>query len=212
MITAVKSETIRLVIVDDHPIAVLGVRVGLKRFADIHIEGEALDGTTGLALILERQPDVALIDVWLPDMDGFDLAERLRETSPETRVIIISGDITPAMRSRISDLGISGFFQKSEPLERLAGLVRRHRPAQLSATTSDAPPATGPLSTLTLDEHEFLSLLATGDSLSRIARQMHLSRLELTGLKRSTMTKLAIDDHFELVRFARREESAVAPS
>jgi DNA-binding NarL/FixJ family response regulator len=212
MVTAVKSGNIRLVIVDDHPIAVLGVRVGLKRYPDIHVEGEALDGTTGLALILERRPDVALVDVWLPDMDGFDLAERLRETSPETRVIIISGDITAAMRSRISELGIAGFFQKSEPLERLAGLVRLHRPAPISATTSDAPSATGPLSTLTLDEHEFLSLLATGDSLSQIARQMNLSRLKLTGLKRSTMTKLAIDDHFELVRFARREESAVAPS
>ncbi|MGQ0635635.1 MAG: response regulator [Planctomycetaceae bacterium] len=193
--------SVRVLVIDDHPIALAGIRLGLKRYPDIRVEWEAADGKTGLELAAAHQPDVAAIDVWLPDMDGFDATKRLRAISPDTRVIIISGDVTAAMRARISHLGVEGFFQKSEPLERLAGLIRASARAGGEGGRGTVAP-TRSVESLTLEEHELLSLLGSGESLKRVARRLAISSRAVDELKQTLMHKLGIDDRVELAHFA----------
>ena len=124
------ANRIRVIVVDDHPVALAGIRVGLKRFHDIDLECEALDGTTALQKIAELRPDVAVIDVNLPDIDGLEVTARVRELSPKTRIILTSGDLSISTMSRASQLGVAGFFHKSGAVERLALVIR-------SATSDD---------------------------------------------------------------------------
>src|SRR6187402_893885 len=99
MIAATGTNRIRVLLIDDHPIALTGFRVGLKRFPDIEIVGEAVSGAEGLRLIAEHRPAVAVVDVLLPDTNGLDVAARAREVSPQTQMIITSGDLSVATMS-----------------------------------------------------------------------------------------------------------------
>lgn len=197
------SHRIRVLVVDDHPVALAGIRLGLRRYPDIRVEWSASNGASAVRLAGEHQPDVAAIDVWLPDFDGFEVAAWIRDVSPQTRVIIISGDITPAIRARVSEFAIEGFFQKSEPLGRLAALIRATSPSEAGKGAAASPTKpSGKLESLSLEEHELLSHLARGDSLQRAAVGMGLSQKSADALRRQLMQTLGIRDRAELQHFA----------
>ena len=116
---------IRVLVIDDQEIFRLGLRVALREFPDISIEGEAADGPAGLALVAERKPDVAIVDVWLPGMDGVQVAERIQAISPDTGVILISGYFDDAAVARGLQLGVNGIITKTDSPQQFATFIRR---------------------------------------------------------------------------------------
>jgi DNA-binding NarL/FixJ family response regulator len=201
------AQRIRVVIVDDHPVALAGIRVGLKRFPDIHLEGEALDGLMGLDRIAELQPDVAIIDVLLPDIDGLEVTVRAQKLSPKTRVIITSGDLSIATMSRASQLGVAGFFHKAGAVERLALLIRSVHEEGIDEDDSLAVPETADgLDSLTPREHELLMYLANGESLRHASERMGVAYQAAERLEQSVMRKLSVDNRVDLIDFAVRAQ------
>ncbi|HLJ09554.1 MAG TPA: response regulator transcription factor [Planctomycetaceae bacterium] len=118
------NETIRLLVIDDQEIFRLGLRVGLNEFDDICLDCEAEDGPAGLALIAERRPDVAVVDIWLPGMDGVEVAARIPEISPETRIILISGFFDDAAIAKGLELGVDGIITKTDSPKQFARFIR----------------------------------------------------------------------------------------
>ncbi|HTI51924.1 MAG TPA: response regulator, partial [Planctomycetaceae bacterium] len=94
-----REDQIRVVVIDDNLLALMGVRIGLRNFADIEIIGEAVTGAEGLELIAAERPDVALIDLLLPDMSGTAAAAVSRRASPGTRNIIFTGELNSSLAS-----------------------------------------------------------------------------------------------------------------
>jgi DNA-binding NarL/FixJ family response regulator len=118
---------IRVLIIDDQEIFRLGLRVALREFSDICLDGEAADGPAGLALVAERKPDVAIVDVWLPGMDGVEVAEQIQQISPETGIMLISGFFDDAAIARGLALGVDGIITKADSPQQFASFIRRIR-------------------------------------------------------------------------------------
>src|SRR5579864_5014473 len=130
---------IRVLVIDDQEIFRLGLRVGLRTFDEICIDGEAEDGLTGLALVADRKPDVAIVDIHLPDTDGIEVAERIRQTSPGTRIMLISGFLDDDAIARGLELGVEGIVTKSDSPKQFAGFIRRVSEGVFSCSTSVLP-------------------------------------------------------------------------
>lgn len=208
MIAAQGDNRIRVALIDDHPIALAGFRVGLKRFPDIDIVGEASSGAEGLRLIEERRPAIAVVDVLLPDTNGLEVAARTREICPQTQVIITSGDLSVSTMSRGTQIGVAGYFHKSGAIERLALLLRETAgPATATGepvASKESQPESG-LDLLNSREHELLALLANGVTLKQAAAHLRVSYKSADHSKQSLMKKLGIHNRVDLVRFAIRE-------
>jgi DNA-binding NarL/FixJ family response regulator len=212
MVAPAEKDKIRIIIIDDHPVALAGMRVGLKRFEDIVLAGEALDGATGLRQIEELKPDIAVVDVLLPDMDGLEVTARARQLHPAVRIILTSGDLSIATMSRAAHLGVAGYFHKSGAVERLALLVRSVFHSELNAPSPlGVPDMPDELEALTLKEHEMLMLLANGASLKQAAGRMGITYKAADRLKQSVMRKLDVHNRVELVRYAIREHLVQDP-
>lgn len=179
----------------------MGVRIGLRCFVDIEIIGEAVTGAEGLELITAERPDVALIDLLLPDMSGSAVATLSRRVSPGTRNIIFTGELNASLTSPGLPESVDGYFHKTGEMESLAGLIRRDgSPAEASTETDSRP--TGGGQRLGLREQEMLLHLANGKTLKGAASQMQISFKAADRLKQSLMRKLDIHDRVELLLFA----------
>lgn len=116
---------IRILVIDDQEFFRLGLRLGLRDCADICIESEAADGPTGLALVAERKPDVAIVDIRLPGMNGVDVAEQIQQISPDTRIMLISGFFDDAAVIQALQLGVDGIITKTDSPQQFACYIRR---------------------------------------------------------------------------------------
>lgn len=197
-------DRIRVIIIDDHPIALAGLRLGLKQLTDIDIVGEALDGPTGLNLVLERKPDVAVIDILLPGMDGLEVAARVPAVSANTRVILMSGDFGVVARSRAARIGVCGIYNKTDRAEQLGLLIRSAVKGE-SRLENEPPPTRGDITRLNDKERQVLAHIAQGASLKELAQIMGLTYKSADYLKQRVMNKLDIHDRVELTRFAMQE-------
>jgi DNA-binding NarL/FixJ family response regulator len=119
------GERIRILVIDDQEIFRLGLRVSLRKFQDISLDCEAADGPTGLALVAERKPDVAIVDIWLPGMDGVEVAERIQQVSPETGIMLMSGFFDDTAIARGLQLCVDGIITKNDSPQQFACFIRR---------------------------------------------------------------------------------------
>jgi DNA-binding NarL/FixJ family response regulator len=125
---SVENDTIRVMLIDDQEIFRLGLRIALRKYPDIQVDCEAGDGRSGLELVSECQPDVAIVDIWLPGMDGVEVAEQIQQLSPRTRIMLISGFFDDAAVARGLELGVGGIIAKTDSPKQFAEFIRRvHR-------------------------------------------------------------------------------------
>src|SRR5450631_2696728 len=116
---------IRVVIADDHPVVRKGLRMTLEEFGvEIELVGEAADGTAAVRLVEEIQPDVVLMDIRMPHMDGLEALEHIRASSPQVAVIILTTYNEDAFMLCGLQAGACGYLLKDCPLETLLHAIR----------------------------------------------------------------------------------------
>jgi DNA-binding NarL/FixJ family response regulator len=212
------SEPERVMVVDDFPVVCTGLRLYLERSSTIVVDCEAYDGTTALELAIQRRPPVAIIDVRLPPSDGITLAEQLRDASPETRVLLISGWFESYTIERALNAGVRGFIEKTEFPQQLAAFVHEVNRGGFCCSQSvrdQIEPfgdgyrliqgGSSHVSRLSDRERAMLECLAQGASLKEAARLIGVTYKSADHLKQNVMKKLDVHDRVELVRRALRE-------
>jgi DNA-binding NarL/FixJ family response regulator len=209
---------IRVLLVDDQELVRKGFSRLLRDVEDIEVVGEAADGATAVALALETKPDVALMDVRMPGMDGVEATAQIIRDTPSVRVLMLTTfDLDEAVH-RALQAGASGFLLKDTPYDQLIHAIRvvsRGDAALAPSVTrrlieSFAPPPvlTEPdaarLSRLTDRELEVLRLIAQGMSNAEIGEALFLSEATVKTHVGRLLRKLGCRDRVQAVVFASR--------
>lgn len=170
------GDSIRLVIADDQALVRGALAALLDLEADLTVSGMASDGAEAVRLAAEVHPDVCLMDIQMPGVDGVEATRRIREVSPGTRVLVVTTFARPGYLRSALDAGASGFIVKDTPAEDLAEAVRRVHsglrvldPALAEESLFDGA---NPLSDR---ERQVLRLAADGRSAAAIAAEVFLS-------------------------------------
>lgn len=207
------SEPIRVVLVDDQALFRAGIRMLADSQADITVVGEAADGREALKVVAETQPDVVLMDVRMPVMDGISAtAEILRAPNPPRIVILTTFDLDEAAARAIQQ-GASGFVLKDADPEFLLAAIRTvHSGSSVIAASATrelfahfAPPTVAlppEFETLTDREKEIFALAAKGLSNGEIAAAEFLSEATVKTHISRILAKLGLRDRVQLVVFA----------
>ncbi|WP_163506288.1 response regulator [Fodinicola acaciae] len=205
---------IRVLLADDQTLVRAGFRSILDGEADISVEAEAPDGPTAVRLCAERRPDVVLMDIRMPEMDGLEATRRIVATDSAAKVIILTTfDLDEYVYGALRS-GASGFLVKdTEPMELIhavrvvargdaliAPSVTRRLIAEFASRTKPLPAA--PVAGLTDREREVMTLVATGLSNDEIAARLMLSPATAKTHVSRIMTKLGVRDRAQLVVLA----------
>jgi DNA-binding NarL/FixJ family response regulator len=210
------SEKIRIVLVDDHAVLRAGLTALLNAEPDMAVVGEAGDGAASLAIVADRQPDVVLLDINMPNMSGLEALGELRKVAPQSRVLILTmHDDQTYLRQALSQ-GAAGYVLKQAADNELRTAIRTvyhggaflhpsHAQALIAPTAASGtgqPIANDDLSILSERELEVLKLIALGHANKEIAEMLFLSVKTVETYKTRIMEKLNLTSRAALVRFA----------
>ena len=207
---------ITTVLADDHPIVRKGLRALLEGEDHCRVIGEASDGLTAIDLIVHLRPEVAVIDVQLPDLNGLEVARRAQERAPDTAIIMLSMYSDEAYVLDALRHGARGYVLKASATTDLIDAVhaavdgRRYLSAPLSERAIDAyarraADAARPLDRyelLTDREREVLQLAAQGLTNAEIGSRLAISPRTAETHRANLLRKLSLQTQTELVRFA----------
>jgi len=212
--------SIRILLADDHRILREGLRSLLAQQPDMQVAGEAASGEDALTLARRLRPDVVIMDVVLPGIDGVETTRRICSELPGTRVIGLSMHSDRRYVSQMLRAGALGYLVKDSAFEELNQAVRAVVAGKpyLSAvitgalvddfvrqTSAPARPTASPLEALTTRETEVLRLLADGKRVKEIATILAISVKTVESHRQNIMDKLEIHSTIELTRYALRE-------
>lgn len=206
------KKKIRVLLADDHALVRQGFRLILSAQPDIEIVGEAGNGRETLELVEELRPDVVVMDVAMPEMNGIEATRRLTALSPRTRVLALSMHKDSVYVREILRAGARGYLLKDAIDRDLVAAVRAVAagegylsPAVSEAVLSDyRRHVNDPLDLLTSREREVLQLIAEGKTNKEIASILNLSVYTVDAHRGRIMEKLNVHSVSELVRFAVR--------
>ncbi|SNS92406.1 two component transcriptional regulator, LuxR family [Streptosporangium subroseum] len=209
---------IRVLIADDHPVVRQGLRTFLDLQDDLDVVGEAADGAEAVALVESLVPDVLLLDLKMPVLDGLGTLLRLGEGGPFPRVLVLTSvsdreDVAPAMRA-----GAAGFLYKDvEPAALVQAIRAVHggqillAPEAAEAMLSGLPgpsgstaPVSGHVTSLTDREREVLTLIASGRSNREIARELTVAEKTVKTHVSNVLMKLGVQDRTQAALYAVR--------
>ncbi len=211
----------RILLADDHAVLRAGLRLLLGAEPGFEIVGEAPDGQTALAEAVRLTPDVAVLDVNLPDMNGIDLARQVKQRSPSTAIVMLTMYEDDAILRSAMQAGASGYIVKraaeAELVEAIKSVAKGDmyvHPAMvrglvrgiLTLASGSDPEAEKPAadgSPLTPREIEVLCLLAQGYTNRQIGVQLHLSVRTVESHRLNLTTKINAASRSDLVRYAR---------
>ena len=206
-------QSISVLIVDDHPVVRQGLRALLAVQDGIEVAGEAGDGAAALALAAEREPDVILLDLKLPGMDGIAVLGELKARHDRSRVLVLTSITDHASAAAAVRAGAAGVLYKDVDPDALVRAIRAVHDGHLllapeaagTLLRSGSWPARG-LDALTSREREVLAELARGRSNREIARALHVSEKTVKAHVSSVLAKLGVQDRTQAALFAVRHE------
>jgi DNA-binding NarL/FixJ family response regulator len=198
---------IRLLIADDHPVVRDGLRAMLATQPDMELVGEAATGTEAVAHARALRPDVVLMDLQMPDLDGPAAIATLREQAPEVRVLVLTTFGTDADITRAVDAGATGYLLKDAPREQLFGAIRAAARGESVLSPSVATRVLGRMrapaeEALSPRELEILGAVARGLSNKEIGRQLYVSEATVKTHLLRVFSKLGVDDRTAAVTIA----------
>ena len=205
---AAAKREITCLIVDDHEVVREGLRLSLSRAQNIRIVGEAPDGETAVALAERRRPDVVIMDIRMPGMDGLEATKQLSQKAPEIAVLIFTAYSERSLLGRGLESGAKGYILKEAPHGTLLRAIEK-----VAAGEGYIDPALMPAflpgrdrdDMLTAREREILQLLADGMSNSDVAAKLFISQETVKSHVRHILTKLEADTRTQAVAIALRE-------
>ncbi len=203
---------IRVLLADDHPIVRNGIRRLLESEVDIEVAGEACDGEETLDLVETLKPDIVLLDMEMPHLNGVEVAKRIRKNFSDVRVLALSGYDDRSYIIELLQLGVNGYLIKDEAMEMIVEAVRgaaRGETGWLSRRISALVTSwmhkneDQPLN-LTQRELEVLRLVAAGNTNQRIALELHISEKTIEKYIESILRKLGVGSRVEAAVYAVR--------
>jgi DNA-binding NarL/FixJ family response regulator len=200
------AEKIRVLCVDDHPVVRDGLTAIINLQPDMTLVGAAATGVEGLGRFFALKPDVALVDLQLPDMSGFDLIKKIKDKSPNARIIVLSSHEGDVDIQRALEAGAQGYVAKGIVREELLETIRsvfmgkRRLPSavaqKLAEHLADEP--------ISPRELEVLSLMAEGRRNKEIASELSIAEDTVKMHVRNILSKLQVNDRTEAVTIAMR--------
>lgn len=207
-------EKIKVLIADDHTIVRSGLNLLLSSETDIEVVGEASDGALAVKMATDMKPDVVLMDIGMPVVDGFEATRQIRERAPEVNILVLTMHRCDEYFFQMLEAGASGYILKGAETGELINAVRSVArgevflyPAMarilvqefLTRSWSDAGEAK-----LTSREKEILKLIADGYSNKEIADRLVVSPSTVHSHSTNIMQKLDLSARHQLVQYARR--------
>jgi DNA-binding NarL/FixJ family response regulator len=206
---------IRVALADDHPVVLAGIKALLQEAAEIKLVGEATTGSEALQMISEHLPDVAVIDISMPDLNGVDLAVRLAESCPQVKLLALTVHEDRAYVQPLLKAGARGYLLKRSAAEDLVRAIRAIAaggiyldPAIADRALSDAARGNrsdsarlGDQETLSQREGEVLRLTAQGHSNKEIAARLDVSIKTVETYKTRAAEKLGLRTRADIVRY-----------
>lgn len=211
------DKRIRVLIVDDHGLFRIGLASLLSGFQDIEVVAQASGGRMGVRLALELRPDVVLMDVRMPDVDGLDATRKILEQQPEARVVALTVASNEEDIAAVIEAGVCGFLAKDTPLDGVLQAVRAAaqgvawlspRAAQVvlgrvrRSTVGD--PLGGDIDSLSARELQILRLVARGMENTEIAQALTISPRTVKNHVSSILEKLGLPSRVHAAVYAVR--------
>lgn len=216
MVTAMNTEhaMVRTVLVDDHGIVRTAIRRALESMARIQVVGEAAEGVAAVGMIADLRPDLVILDLSMPGLDGMDIIPLVKRRSPQSRIVVLTGVEDGGTMKRAFALGADAFTLKAggwPDLEAAIGEVlagRRYAsPAACRVAEDDtaAPAGTSGAAPLSGRERQVLKLLAEGYTNQKVAGILGISVKTVDRHRENIMNKLGVRTPVALAAIALRE-------
>lgn len=207
---------VRVLLADDHPVVRLGIREALESQPDIEVVGEVADGLQVLPQVEALKPDVIVLDLIMPGLNGLEVTRRLTSTAPQTRVVVLSMHANEAYVIEALRNGAAAYVLKGSEGADLVQAVhdvmagKRYLSPPLSERSIEAymeKAASAPLDryeTLSAREREVLHLVAEGHTSPEISARLYISTRTVESHRANVMRKLNLRSQTDLVRYALR--------
>lgn len=204
---------IRVLIVDDHEMVRRGLGLFLRGYDDFELVGEAANGEEALALCAHTQPDVILMDILMPGMDGIDATRTIRQRFPDIQIVALTSSSNTRTVTAAIQAGAISYLLKNVSDDQLASAIRaaRDRQRTLSPEATQAlinaamrPPEVS--YQLTQRELEVLALMAEGLNNPEIAERLYLSRSTVKFHISSILSKLGVSNRAEAIALALKHD------
>jgi len=216
----VESE-LRIFIADDHDIVRKGLRASIEEDPNMKVVGEAADGQVAVATIRQMRPDVAVLDIDMPKLDGLGVARELRKQGLETSILFLTLHTDEDLFRAAIELGCRGYLLKDSATQEIVTSLRSVIAGQMFISSalaaklvrSNAPPAVqlkGALSThLTPAERNILRLIGEGKSSKEIGEALKIHYRTVENHRTNICRKLGIEGANALIRFALKNKSSL---
>jgi DNA-binding NarL/FixJ family response regulator len=201
---------IRVMLVDDHALVREGVSRLLQEEPDMRVVAAFADGNAAVRFAAREEPDVAILDISMPGVGGFDATRRVRAVSPRTRLLMLSVHAKVEYVQQALWAGANGYLLKESAGHEVASAVRavfsgqRYLGDGVPLRTLAVGSREDPLQRLSAREMEVLKLVVEGNTSNEMATQLGLSPKSIDTYRSRLMTKLGLDDLPALVKFAIR--------
>lgn len=200
---------LRMILAEDHPIVREGFRSLLAAEPDVEVVAETGDGAEAVALVERWRPDILVVDLVLPSLDGLEVTRRARAASPETGVVVLSMHKHEAYVTQAVQSGAAGYVLKESGVEDLVAALRAVRAGGRFFSDGLADPAGGGrpaeasdrYETLSPREREVLHLVAEGQTAREIAERLFLSPRTIETHRGNALAKLGLRSQAELIRY-----------
>lgn len=214
--SSTRTGRLRILVADDHEVVRRGVRTLLEA-KGYEVVGETVDGLETLAMVQRLAPDLVVLDIGMPLLNGLDVARRIRKTAPHTEILILSMHYSEKTTLDVLEAGVRGYVLKSDGGAHLVAAIEAlaaHRPYFSSEVSrqlvdaylsGDARPAQQPRTpTLTMREREIAQLLAGGKSNKEVATLLDVSVKTVETHRSNLMRKLGLHGLSDIIHYAFR--------
>lgn len=202
---------IKVLIVDDHALVRMGIRRLLEDMLDVEVVADAESGEQALALVKLHGPDVVLLDMKMPGIDGWEVTRRLKKSNPNIKVIAVTSVCADPLPTRVLQLGAMGYLTKESGAAEMAAAIRKVAKgekylsaeiAQKMAINSLQEAQETPFDTLSEREMQVMLMITSGMNVQDIADRLFLSSKTINGYRYRMFVKLGIKNDVELTYLA----------
>ncbi len=219
--TVKEQRLIKVLIVDDHALVRMGIRRLLEDLPDVDVVADAESGEQALTLVKSHKPDVVLLDMKMPGIDGWEVTRRLKKSNPQVKVIAVTAVCAEPMPTRVLQLGAMGYLTKESGAEEMAAAIRKVAKgekylsaeiAQKMAINSLEAVQDSPFDLLSEREMQVMLMITSGMTEQDIADRLFLSSKTINGYRYRMFDKLGIKNDVELTFLAMKHRVIEQPN